>query len=145
MPQSQQCQIPAASVTYAAAFGSAGSLPHWTRPGVKPASSWLLVGFVSTTPQWELPFFFFSCFLGPHLQHMEVPRLGVKSELQLLAYATATATADPSCICDLYHSLRQCWILNPLSEARDWTPTSSWMPLGFINHWATMGTPANIF
>ena len=31
-------------------------------------------------------------FLGPHLQHMEVPRLGVKLELQLPAYTTATAT-----------------------------------------------------
>ena len=26
-------------------------------------------------------FFFFLFFLGPHLWHMEVPRLGVKSEL----------------------------------------------------------------
>ena len=26
-------------------------------------------------------FFFFFFFLGPHLQHMEVARLGVKSEL----------------------------------------------------------------
>ena len=26
-------------------------------------------------------FFFLFCFLGPHLQHREVPRLGVKSEL----------------------------------------------------------------
>ena len=34
--------------------------------------------------------FFFS-FLGPHPQHMEVPRLGVESELQLPAYTTATA------------------------------------------------------
>ena len=48
---------------------------------------------------------------------MEVPRL--ESELQLLAYATATATQDPSCIWDLHHSLQQCQILNPLSEARD--------------------------
>ena len=30
------------------------------------------------------------CFLGPHPQHMEVPRLRVELELQLLAYATAT-------------------------------------------------------
>ena len=36
-------------------------------------------------------FFFFLVFLGPHLQHMEVPRLGVEVELQLPAYATATA------------------------------------------------------
>ena len=52
---------------------------------------------------------------------MEVPRLGVESELQLLAYATATATWDPSHVCDLHHSSRQCQILNPLSKARDQT------------------------
>ena len=33
-------------------------------------------------------------FLQPHLQHMEVPRLGVKSELELPAYTTATATKN---------------------------------------------------
>ena len=33
-------------------------------------------------------------FLGPHLQHMEVPRLRVTSELQLLAYTTVTAMQD---------------------------------------------------
>ena len=29
-----------------------------------------------------------------------VPRLGAKLDLQLLAYATATATSDPSCVCN---------------------------------------------
>ena len=33
--------------------------------------------------------FFFFFFLQPNLQHMEVPRLGVESELQLLVCATA--------------------------------------------------------
>ena len=37
--------------------------------------------------------FFF--FLGPYPLHMEVPRPGVESGPQLLAYATATATPDP--------------------------------------------------
>ena len=59
-------------------------------------------------------------FLGLHLQHMEVPRLGVESELHLLVYATATP--DLSCICDLHQRLKQCHILNPLSKARDRTP-----------------------
>ena len=58
-------------------------------------------------------------FVGPHLQHMEIPRLGVELELQLLAYATTTATANPSCVCDLYRSSWQCQIFNPLSGARD--------------------------
>ena len=46
-------------------------------------------------------------------------RLGVKSELQLLAYATAMQ--DPSLICNLQHNSQQCWILNPLSKAREQT------------------------
>ena len=52
---------------------------------------------------------------------MEVPRLGVESELQLLATATASATPDPSHICDLHCSLQQHWSFNPLSKARDRT------------------------
>ena len=36
-------------------------------------------------------------------------------------HTTATAMPDPSRICDLHHSSQQCWILNPLSEARDGT------------------------
>ena len=31
-----------------------------------------------------------------HLLHMEVPRLGTESELQLPAYAAATGTPDPN-------------------------------------------------
>ena len=52
---------------------------------------------------------------------MEVPGLGIKSELQLPAYTTATATPYLSHICNLRLSLQQHWILNPLSETRDWT------------------------
>ena len=59
--------------------------------------------------------FFFFFFLGPHLWYMEVPRLGVELALQLPA--TATATQDPSHICDLQNSLQQCHILNPPSKA----------------------------
>ena len=58
-------------------------------------------------------------FLGPHPQHMEVPRRGVKLELRLLAYSTATATWDLSHIRDLHHSSWQHQILNMPSEARD--------------------------
>ena len=62
---------------------------------------------------------FFFVFLGPHLQLMEVPRLGVELELQLPAFDTATATRDPNYVCDLHHSSWQRRILNTLSEARD--------------------------
>ena len=65
--------------------------------------------------------FFFFCFLGPHPQHIVIPRLGVKSEWQLPAYTTDTAMPDPSLICNLHHSSWQHQIRYQLSEARDWT------------------------
>ena len=96
--------------------------------------------------------FFFS-FLGPHSQHTEVPRLGVELELQLPAYTTATATRDPSHICDLHHSSWQCQILKPLSNARGRThilmdtsricfccATSGTPAVGFLTQCATAGT-----
>ena len=62
-------------------------------------------------------FFFFSS--GPDMWYKEVPRLEVEMALQLLAYPTATGMLDLSCLCDLHCSSRQCWLLNPLSEAGD--------------------------
>ena len=56
---------------------------------------------------------------------MEVSRLGVESEVQLIAYATDTAVQDLSCICNLHHSSWQRRIHNPLSKARD--PTGALM------------------
>ncbi len=58
-------------------------------------------------------------FLRPHPQHIDVPRLRVKSELWLLACTTVTAMLDPSYILDLHYSSQQRWILKPLVEARD--------------------------
>ena len=47
-------------------------------------------------------YFIFFIFVGLYLRHLEAPRLGVESELQLPAYATATP--DLSHVCDLHHS-----------------------------------------
>ena len=54
-PRPQQHRIWASSVIYTTAHGNAKSLTHWARPGIKSTSSWILVGFVSAAPQWELP------------------------------------------------------------------------------------------
>ena len=64
-------------------------------------------------------FIFCFCFLGQCFRHMEVPRLGVQSELQLPASTTDTATWDPSHLCNPKHSSQQHWILSLLSETRD--------------------------
>ena len=76
--------------------------------------------------------FYFICFFkGLHPQHMQVPRLGAESELQLPTYTTATAARGPSRICDLHRSSRQRQIPDPLSEAREGTRIhmdTSWIP-----------------
>ena len=61
---------------------------------------------------------------------MNVPRLGVKSELQLPAYTSAIATTDPSLVCKLHHSSWQCQILNPLRPVIE--PVTSWILVGFV-------------
>ena len=74
----QQHQIRTPSANYTAAHSNAGSLTHRAKAGIEPVFSWILVRFIITEPQQELSFFFvFLPFIGPLLQHMEVPRLGV--------------------------------------------------------------------
>ena len=79
---------------------------------------------------------FFFCFSGLLLQHMEIPKLGVKSELQL------HTVCDPSHFYILNHSSRQCPSPNPLCEARDGTRillmNTSWIHFCFT----TTGTPS---
>ena len=75
---------------------------------------------------------FFLSFVGLHLWHMGVPRLGVKSELQQPAYTTTAAMWDPS------------RILNPLIEARDRT-RNFMVPSRIHFHCATTGTPGLYF
>ena len=70
-------------------------------------------------------FFGLFVFLGPHPWHMEVPKLEVHSKLSLPTYTTAHSNAG-----SLTHWAR------PGIE-----PTSSWMLVGFVNCWATVGTP----
>ena len=78
----------------------------------------------------------FSFIPGPHLWHKEVPRPGVKLELQLLACATAPATSDLSHICDSHHSLQQHQVFNPLSKAGNQTHihmNTGWL-LNLLSH-----------
>ena len=76
-------------------------------------------------------FFFFLVFLGPHLRHMEVPRLGVESELQLPASPqpqqrqTWASPATYPTACSNAGSLTY-WA-RPGIE-----PTSSWILVGFL-------------
>ena len=47
LPGPQQCGIQAESATYTTAHINAGSLTHWARSEIEPATSLFLVGFVN--------------------------------------------------------------------------------------------------
>ena len=71
-------------------------------------------------------FILFFAFKGHTCGKWRIPGQVVELELQPLAYTTAAATQDLSCVCDLHHS--SC--LNPLSQARDQTrilPDPRWV------------------
>ena len=87
-------------------------------------------------------FFFFFGFLGPHLWHMEVPRLGVDSKLQRLCHNHSKLGSKPH-----LRPKPQFMVTPdpyPLSEARDWTRNlmvTSWIRF----HCATTRMPASRF
>jgi len=104
--------------------------PHW----IKCMLILSTCLFLSVTVNFF--FFLFRVTLWP----VEVPKLGVESELQLPADTTATATPDPSRVCHLIHS-------NPGSFIH-WArpgiePSSSWIRGWFLTHWASMRTPCD--
>ena len=59
----------------------------------QPQISYLLT-YLSFTQSFGYYFHIF-LFLEPNLQHMDVPRVGVESELQLLAYSHSNARSEP--------------------------------------------------
>ena len=61
----QQRRIWATSATHTTAHGNAGSLTHWARPGIEPASSWMPVRSISIASRQKLPFLFIFC--GPSM------------------------------------------------------------------------------
>ena len=115
-----QCQILnplhwAGNQTHAAA-GNAGFLTHCAIPG---------------TPDNRFCFVFLSfVFLGLH------PVAYGGSQIRGWVRATATSLhLSHSRVCDLLHSSQQCWSLTHWARSGI-EPSSSWILVRFINHWA---------
>ena len=51
-------EVESSPVAYATATATQNCLMHWARPGIKPASSWTLVGFLTSWATRELWFLF---------------------------------------------------------------------------------------
>lgn len=57
-------------------------LAHRARPGREPASSWIMVGFITAKPQLKLPVFYiaFLCFNSETLEIISEPKAQVNNE-----------------------------------------------------------------
>ena len=131
------------------------SSPHTFRPGMlytnrggwTRKTHWSRLSFMDSyllaLENWGLLIFLlllFVCFLGLHMRHM--------GSSQARGWIRATAAGlhlrysntRSELVCDLYHSSRQCKIVNPLSRAGD--GTNILMNTSWVHYcWATMGTP----
>ena len=87
-------------------------------------------------------FSFFFRFLGA--THAAYGDSQARGRIRAGATATATAIQDSSSVSDLHHSSWQHRILNPLSEARDWTLNLT-VPSQIHFHCAMTATPEFIF
>ena len=56
------------------------------------------------------------------------------------ALSSATATPDPSCVCDLHHSSQRRWILDPTEQGQGWNHNLM-APSKIRFRCATTGTP----
>ena len=135
------------------AHGNTTSLTHRARPGIEPATSCFLVGFITTVLRRNSSLIFsiiylvsitftstliflifflvlalsfvFVCLAGwvflvfSRTEPTAYEGFQARGLIGAAAYATTTAMQDLNCICDLHHRSQQCWILNPLSEAKD--------------------------
>ena len=81
----------------ATATATQDPLTHWVRPGIKPASPWILVGFVTAKPHGNTKIHFFLFLFLSVLQHI-VPGPGIRFKLQL----------QPKPQCDIAGSLTHC-------------------------------------
>ena len=102
-------RMPILAFAWTYAFLSLGQTPQERNVWM---TCWYTFNFFFSV--YNLMSFFFNFIFRAAPVAQEILRLGVKSELQLSAYATARATREPSHVCDLHHSSRQC----PLSRAR---------------------------
>ena len=74
--------------------------------------------FVWTSLLLKKIFFFFSWL---HLWHYRSSQARGRIGAAAAGLHNSHSKWDLSHVCDLHHSSRQRWILNPLREARDWT------------------------
>ena len=57
-PEPQQRGIQGPSATYTTAHGNTGSLTHWARPGIQPATSWFLIRFANHWAMTGTPYIY---------------------------------------------------------------------------------------
>ena len=132
-PHSQPVEVPRLWVeselqllAYTTAHSNVGSPTQWVRPGIKHASSWILIGFISTEPKWELHFFFLNklYFLKQFKFHSKIEQKVQRCPLSIphgptlhfLSLIISTAWREVSAKPEAKHPNSESWILSTLQQ-----------------------------
>ena len=86
-----RCQIRNIAAGLCHSHSNAGSLTHWPRPGIKPASAWMLFRFICTEP-WQ--------------EHLSFFNLKLPDDIW---YCTSFHSLFSICICSLVKCLLKTW------------------------------------
>ena len=84
--------IKAESATHTTAHGNTGSLTHWARPGIEPATSWFLVGFVNHCATTGTPRLFFAFYTSDNI--IDIFFVFFSSLLNILFRSSRRGTAE---------------------------------------------------
>jgi len=149
------------SVIYTTAQGNTRSLTHWARPGIEPVSSWILVRFVCWAtmgpPSQEffvgffVCLFAFVCFFWLFAFPRAAPAAYGGSQARgPIGVVPAKPMPEPQ-----QHGSRASSATHTTAHGNAGSLTHGarpgiesatlWLLVGFVNHWATTGTPNRDF
>ena len=100
MTEPQQHGVWVMSVTYTTAHGNAGSLTCWARPGIKPMSSWLLIGCVNHWATMRTPTMYYIKIKFCWWSSMEIRVMRVKTNVNLKRSSNTTVCMESIRYCD---------------------------------------------
>ena len=106
---------PAASATYITAHSNTGYLTHWARPGIEPASSWILVRLISAVPQWGTCLFSFFLFVVRTLHIPFLSQFQEHNTVLLTTVAMLYIRSSALKVCTLWWYLPMSSTLHPLA------------------------------
>ena len=130
---------PSTSAAYTIAHSITRCLTHWARRGIKPVSSWILIGFVTIEPQQELPLLYSWHYTVTISGYERITQSHIEMGFNLVLSCTSSVILDKSVnyLTSLTVSNKNCtyfWLL-PRRNDKRLHLNISWQRIGSQSIW----------